>query len=102
MKFDVTTLLSILGIIGLAGGAVGYFGKARGDSIIKYQANEISLRDGTITRQDRDNTALLSENKILKDQNTRLAELAQGSPQLTTLTTAIETLTTIINDKLKS
>lgn len=99
---DVGSILSVtLPIIGLVGGAVGYYGKARGDSIIKYQANEIALRDGTITRIEKDNAALQSENAVLKDQNDKLGDLAQGSPQLKTLTKAVEALTRTITEQAK-
>lgn len=98
----ITLLAYALGIIGTVGGAVGYFGKSRGDTIIKYQANEIQLRDGSIARLEKDKAALLAENTLLKDQNKKLSDLAQGSPQLKTLTNAIETLTKTVNAKLKS
>lgn len=41
---DLLTIAgSIFGVVGIAGGAVGYFAKAKGDSIIAYQAREIEL-----------------------------------------------------------
>jgi hypothetical protein len=88
---DFGTLLTVsVTVIGLTGGAVGYFGKSRGDSIIKYQ----------IARLEKDNSALHAENNLLKDQNAKLSDLAQGNPQLKALTAAVETLTTVINAKL--
>lgn len=98
----ITLFTTVLGIIGLAGGAVGYFGKSRGDSIIQYQANEIALRDGTIARLKEDLAAVTSENKVLNDQNKKLSDLAQGNPQLKTLTIAIEALTKIVTEKFKA
>ncbi len=100
---EIGTLLAAgITIISTLGGAIGYFAKSRGDSIIKYQAIEITNRDGTITRLKEDSAALLAENRILKDQNTKLSDLAQGSPQLKTLAEAIKTLTQTVNEKLKS
>lgn len=96
----VTLFTTILVFIGLVGGGAAFFGKSRGDSIIKYQTNEITLRDGTITRLEKDVAALTSENKVLKDQNNKLGELAQGSPQLETLTKAVENLTKVVKAKL--
>lgn len=103
-----TILATAITIIGLAGGAAGYFGKSRGDSIIKYQANEISLRDGTITRLEKDNSALLAENTLLKSHNEKLWSRAQGSPQLKTvnktvgaLSKAVNTLSDIVKEKLE-
>lgn len=72
----------ILGIVGLAGGAAGYFGKARGDAIIKYQAEEIELRDGTIARLEKDNARTTAERDRLLQENETLRGLAQGSPKL--------------------
>lgn len=97
----IEILAYAVGIIGASGGVVGYFGKSRGDSIIKYQANEIQLRDGTIARLEKEATSVLTENKLLKEQNSKLWDKAQGSPQLKTLTKAVEALTTTINKTLK-
>lgn len=80
------------GLIGFAGGAVGYFAKGRGDSIISYQATELKLRDETIARQDKEITALTTERDSLKNENSRLVGLAQGSPQLVKLTNEIRKL----------
>lgn len=96
-----TLLATGISIIALTGGAVAYFGQSRGNSIIKYQANEITLRDGSIARLEKDVAALTSENRVLKDQNTKLGELAQGNPQLKTLTKAVEALTQVVEAKLK-
>lgn len=105
---DVGAILPItISVVALAGGAVGYYGKARGDSIIKYQANEISLRDGTIARLEKDNAAIQArsdtlggELKHFKERNQELIELAQGAPQLKNLTAAVEALVKTVNEKL--
>ena len=94
---DVTQLLAIagyaVGFIGFAGGAVGYFAKGRGDSIISYQSNEIQLRDGTIARLEKEKAALTAERDALKTQKTELINLAQGSPQLVKVAKEIKSLT---------
>jgi hypothetical protein len=83
---------TILGLVGLAGGVVGYFAKSRGDSIIEYQAREISLRDGTIARLEKDNAALVAKSNSQAEQIITLTGLAQGSPQLLKLTDEIKNL----------
>lgn len=103
----LSLLAIILGVVGLAGGAVGYFAKGRGDSIIAYQSNEIQLRDGTIARLEKEKTELVTNcaakeeaMKQLKQHNEYLQKLAQGSPQLKKLTTAIENQTKVIAQTL--
>lgn len=90
----VTILAYALGIIGIAGGVVGYFGKSRGDSIIKYQAQELQLRDGTLARLDKEGAGKDERIKSLEEQVATLKELAQGSPQLVKLTRQISKLAT--------
>ena len=83
---------TVLGIVGLAAGCVGYFKKSTGDSIIAYQAREIELRDGSIARLEKSEAALTAERDRLKEENATLKELAQGSPQLVKLTNEIAAL----------
>lgn len=108
-------LATVFGVVGLAGGAAGYFKASRGDSIIKYQAIEI---DG-LRRKDGDNEKeklqLEAEKKALEatcaakdetitkqnDQIKFLQRMGQGSPQLKKLTTAVENQTKLINEFLK-
>lgn len=87
---DVLSLsATIFGIVALAGGAAGYFKASRGDSIIKYQATEIDLRDGKITNLEKD-LAAIRQSCDAKDQTIEklenhareLKQLAQGSPML--------------------
>lgn len=80
------------GIIGFAGGAVGYFAKGRADAIIKAQAELIDTRDKQIA--DRDAKLAASESKVtlLTEQNKTLTGLAQGSPQLEALTREMKRL----------
>lgn len=83
---------TVIGIVGLAGGAVGYFAKGRGDSIIQYQARELQLRDETINRLEKENISLAKERDTLKEQNEKLWERAQGTPQLNKLASEIKRL----------
>lgn len=85
-------LSSVLGVLGLAGGSVAYFAKNRGDSIITYQSKEIELRDGTIARLEKDNSALTREVETLRESNDVLKQLAQGSPELSKLVKVVKTL----------
>jgi hypothetical protein len=99
---------AIFGFIALAGGAAGYFKAARGDSIIKYQATEIDLRNQRIADNE---TALakVTESCNAKDEtiaelrkhNAYLQKLGQGSPQLKKLTSAIENQTKLMNEFIK-
>lgn len=82
----------VLALVGVVAGLVGYFAKAKGDSIIAYQAREIELRDGTIARLEKDAAACNAERDRLKEENATLKELAQGSPQLIALTQEIKGL----------
>lgn len=102
MILDVTTLASgltitnsiplfatIFGIVALAGGAAGYFKASRGDSIIKYQATEIALRDDKVANLEKDNAALTQSCAAkdetiteLKKHNAYLQRMVQGAPRL--------------------
>lgn len=95
----VTLFTTIVGVTGLIGGAVGYFAKGRGDSIIAYQAKEIELRDGTIARLEKDNSALAATCEAQKEQIAVLTGLAQGSPQLVKLTDEIKKLITLMTKR---
>lgn len=88
----ISILLSAFGIIGVAGGAAGYFKASLGNSVIKGQAELINTRDLKLADQDKMIVALQSENKVLVEQNQTLKALAQGAPQLKKLTTSIEKL----------
>ncbi len=90
---EYLSLLAVaFGIIGFAGGAVGYFAKGRADAIIKAQAELIDTRDKQIA--DRDARLAASESKVtlLTEQNKTLTGLAQGSPQLLAMTKEIKAL----------
>lgn len=94
-------LSSVLGVLGLAGGSVAYFAKNRGDSIITYQSKEIELRDGTIARLEKDNSALTREVETLREANGVLKQLAQGTPELKKLTKEVSTLSDKVIKHLK-
>lgn len=87
---------TVLGLVGLAGGAAGYFSKSRGESIIAYQAREIELRDGSISRLEKSEAALTAKVDSQAEQIQTLTGLAQGSPQLVELTKEIKGLVTYL------
>lgn len=91
----------VLAIVGIAGGSAGYFKSKRGDAIIAYQARELELRDGTITRLEKDNLALSTKCDSQTEQIATLKELAQGSPQLKLLTAAQEKTNRLLQALLK-
>lgn len=102
----VQLLATAIGLIGLAGGVTGYFAKGRGDSIIKYQANEIELRDGTIARLKEEGIAKDEQLKSkdlqieqIQGHNKYLQRMAQGSPQLVKLTKEIKRLADIVSQR---
>jgi hypothetical protein len=99
---ELSIFTTIVGVVIGGGGLVAFFGKSRGDSIIKYQAEEIQLRDSTIARLKEDNAALTSENTVLKAQITRYERLAQGSPQLVKMTAEIKALVEAVTKLTKS
>lgn len=97
---DVLPILAIIfGFVALAGGAAGYFKASRGDSIIKYQATEIALRDGKIANLEKDLATITEQcaqkdNTIsqLEDHNKQLKQLAQGSPMLKKISEKLDKL----------
>ena len=98
-------LATILGVVGLAGGAAGYFKASRGDSIIKYQAIEIDglrrkISDMEKEKSAADATALAKDETIQKqnDQIQFLQKMKQGSPELKKLAAAIENNTKILTE----
>jgi hypothetical protein len=98
-------LATVFGVVALAGGAAGYFKASRGDSIIKYQATEIQLRDDKVNGLEKDlvkaneaSTAKDATIRQLEDHNKYLQKMGQGSPQLKRLTTVIENNTKLLNE----
>jgi hypothetical protein len=100
---------TIFGVVAIAGGAAGYFKASRGDSIIKYQATEIALRDGKIANNEKD-VAALSQSGLAKDEaiielkkhNEYLQKLGQGSPELKKLAGVQEKLIQSIDNQTKA
>lgn len=97
---DVLSLsATIFGFVALAGGAAGYFKASRGDSIIKYQATEIALRDAKVAGLEKD-VAKLTESCAQKDttiskleeHNKQLQKMAQGSPLLSKIDKKLDKL----------
>lgn len=96
---SITT--TIFGIVGFAGGAVGYFAKGRGDSIIAYQAKELEIIKNTASRLETENSALAAERDSLLEQNKTLTKLAQGSPQLKGVASQLSKLSNLIEKVVK-
>lgn len=98
---SVPIFATILGIILATGGAAGYFKASRGDSIIKYQATELGLRDTKIAGLEKD-LAACNESCTAKDQtitelkkhNAYLQKLAQGAPRLKKIEDKLDKLIT--------
>ncbi len=95
---DILQLSAIIfGFVALAGGAAGYFKASRGDSIIKYQATEIALRDAKVAGLEKD-LAAVTESCLAKDEtiielkkhNAYLQKLPQGGAQLKKLADIVE------------
>lgn len=108
-------LATIFGIVGLAGGAAGYFKSSRGDSIIKYQAIEIEglrrtkadLEKEVVTKDAAVKTAeaaCIAKDEAIVEQGKQikfLQKMGQGSPQLKKLTIAIENQTKLISEMIR-
>jgi hypothetical protein len=108
-------LATILGIVGLAGGAAGYFKASRGDSIIKYQAIEIDglrrtkadLEKELVTKDAAVKTAeaaCVAKDETIVEQGKQikfLQKMGQGSPQLKKLTIAVENQTKLISKMIE-
>lgn len=94
---DILAIIGfIVGIIGFAGGGAGYFKSQRGESIIRLQATEIDTLNGKTARLEKEAAAITAERDRYAEENITLKELAQGSPQLIKLTSAIEKNTSVL------
>lgn len=101
--FNLPTIIAVLGLISLFGGAAGYYKASRGDSIIKYQEKESALKDQTIMRQDKELVAIKAELSAEKNANAKIQEhvnflqgIAQGSPELKLLRISIDNSNSLI------
>lgn len=90
---DVLSLaLTIFGIAGFAGGAVGYFAKGRAEAVITLSAKENALLKDDNTRLETKVAARDAENARLKVENENLWNKAQGSDKLVELASDIKDL----------
>jgi len=93
-----------IGLLASFAGGIGFFKAKRGDSIIKYQDKEIENYRIKIGELEKDAVANAAQKQALEDANQKLQEnvdflkdLKQGSPQLRTLTEAINNQTKLIS-----
>lgn len=99
---DVLSIFATaFGLLGFAGGAVGYFAKGRGDAVIDYQAKQLELYKDDNSRLEKALTSATTERDSLLRERQTLKELAQGSPQLEKLTRAIDNQTRILSKAFK-
>jgi hypothetical protein len=85
MNDTLGIVLSTFGLIGFAGGAVGYFAKGRAEAVIALSAKENALLKDDVARLEKTNAALTAENARLVVENTQLWNKAQGSDKLVEL-----------------
>lgn len=84
--------LTIFGIAGFAGGAVGYFAKGKAEAVIELSAKENSLLKNDNTRLEKALAEATAKNTQLDAENKRVWDKAQGSDQLISLTSAVKDL----------
>jgi hypothetical protein len=101
MEAVSSPIFIIFGLAGFVGGLVGYFAKGRADAIIKGQAQLIRVRDTEISDKDKQVASLTAERDSLVHQNETLKGLAQGSPQLASLTKEIKGLVEFLKNEAK-
>lgn len=106
---------TIAAVVGILGGAAGYFKASRGDSIIKYQTIEIDGLRRKVGDLEKEKIELEADKKTIEasciakdetiakqtDQIKFLQKMGQGSPQLKKLTTATENNTKTIDSLAK-
>lgn len=92
MNEFIQILTYVIGGLGFAAGAVGYFGKKRGDSIIEYQAKAIDslkdyaeARDRDVAERDATILRLTAERDTARQEANMWKQNAQGVPQLVEL-----------------
>lgn len=88
--------LTIFGIAGFAGGAVGYFAKGKAEAVIELSAKENALLKDDVTRLEKALAETTAKCDAVSAENERLWDKAQGSAQLTKLTTEIKALVAYI------
>lgn len=98
MNDTLHIILTIFGIAGFAGGAVGYFAKGRADAVIALSAKENALLKDDNARLEKALAESTARGAQLEAENRRVWDKAQGSAQLIKLTTSIENLVAYIKD----
>jgi uncharacterized membrane protein len=93
--------LTIFGIAGFAGGAVGYFAKGRAEAVIELSAKENALLKDDNTRLEKALAETVAKCEAVTAENKRLWSKAQGSAQLAALTGEIKSLVEYIKGKEK-
>ena len=96
MNDILSIALSIFGIAGFAGGAVGYFAKGKAEAVIALSAKENALLKDDVTRLEKALASESAKNQQLETENQRLWDKAQGNAQLVALTTEIKSLVSYI------
>lgn len=98
----LTVLGYIVGGTGSAAGLSAYFGKKRGDEIIKYQAKDnATLKDYNSTLEA-SNARLEVESANWKQQAETFRSHAQGIPELIKLTRNVAELIKVVSDQTKA
>lgn len=92
MNNVLSLALSIFGVAGFAGGAVGYFAKGKSEAVIALSAKENRLLKDDNTRLEKALAQSIAKNTQLEAENKRVWDKAQGSAQLVSLTSAVKDL----------
>lgn len=90
--------LTVFGIAGFAGGAVGYFAKGRAEAVITLSSKENHLLKDDNARLEKALAATNAKNLQLEAENKRVWDKAQGSAELVTLTGAVKDILEYIKD----
>lgn len=88
-----------LGVIGIVGGAVGYFAKGRSEAVIALQSKENSLLKDDNARLEKAVAERDARIAQLETENKRVWDKAQGSDQLVALTTEIRNIADYLKKK---
>ena len=88
-----------LGIVGIVGGAVGYFAKGRSEAVITLQSKENSLLKDDNARLEKALSERDARITQLEAENKRVWDKAQGSAQLVALAGEIKSLVEYLKEK---
>lgn len=97
----ISILATIVGLAGAAGGAAGFYKSARGKAVIELLTTENDALSKSNARLEKERDVARAERDALAKRNEELVGLAQGSPQLEKLTSAIENQTQVIKAALQ-